>query len=76
MYFPYWNVKFTCHHDHSYSPWWSFSTSVLLPAVLLDGYCVGKGISRQFVAMPLGEGYTAKEQLSGAAEHGGLQSAP
>ena len=39
----------------------------------LDGYCVEKGIIRQFVAMPLGEGYTAEEQLSGAAQHGGLQ---
>ena len=28
---------------------------------------------RQFVAMPLGEGYTAEEQLTGEAQHGGLQ---
>ncbi|MCY4383791.1 MAG: hypothetical protein OXE44_11645 [Nitrospinae bacterium] len=39
----------------------------------LDGYCVEKGIVRQFVAMPLGEGYTAEEQLQGAARLGGLQ---
>ncbi len=39
----------------------------------LDGYCVEKGIVRQFVAMPLGEGYTAEEQLRGAARLGGLQ---
>ena len=39
----------------------------------LDGYCVEKGIIRQFVAMPLGEGYTVEEQLSGTAVHGGLQ---
>ena len=39
----------------------------------LDGYCVEKGIIRQFVAMPLGEGYTVEEQLTGAARHGGLQ---
>lgn len=39
----------------------------------LDGYCVEKGFIRQFVAMPLGEGYTAEEQLTGEAEHGGLQ---
>ena len=32
-----------------------------------------KGLIRQFVAMPLGMGYTAEEQISGAAEHGGLQ---
>ena len=39
----------------------------------LDGYCVEKGIVRQFVAMPLGAGYTAEEQITGEAEHGGLQ---
>jgi len=39
----------------------------------LDGYCVEKGIIRQFVAMPLGAGYTAEEQVTGKAEHGGLQ---
>jgi hypothetical protein len=39
----------------------------------LDGYCVEKGIIRQFVAMPLGEGYTAEEQITGEAEFGGMQ---
>ena len=39
----------------------------------LDGYCVEKGLIRQFVAMPLGSGYSAEEQLSGKAEHGGMQ---
>jgi hypothetical protein len=39
----------------------------------LDGYCVEKGIIRQFVAMPLGEGYSAEEQLTGEAEFGGMQ---
>lgn len=39
----------------------------------LDGYCVAQGIVRQFVAMPLGQGYTVEEQLTGEAEHGGLQ---
>ena len=39
----------------------------------LDGFSVGKGVIRQFVAMPLGRGYTAEEQLTGKAEHGGLQ---
>lgn len=41
----------------------------------LDGFCVEKGLIRQFVAMPLGEGYSAEEQLTGEAEHGGLQIA-
>jgi len=39
----------------------------------LDGYCVEKGIIRQFVAMPLGEGYSVEEQVTGAAKHGGIQ---
>lgn len=39
----------------------------------LDGFCVEKGVIRQFVAMPLGAGYSVEEQLTGAAEHGGLQ---
>ncbi len=39
----------------------------------LDGYCVEKEMIRQFVAMPLGAGYSAEEQITGKAEHGGLQ---
>ncbi len=39
----------------------------------LDGFCVEKGIIRQFVAMPLGDGYTAEEQITGRSEFGGLQ---
>jgi hypothetical protein len=39
----------------------------------LDGYCVERGIIRQFVAMPLGEGYSAEEQITGKDEFGGLQ---
>jgi hypothetical protein len=39
----------------------------------LDGFCVEKGLIRQFVAMPLGAGYSAEEQLTGTAEFGGLQ---
>jgi hypothetical protein len=39
----------------------------------LHGYCVGKGVVRQFVAIPLGEGYTAEEQITGGAHYGGVQ---
>jgi hypothetical protein len=39
----------------------------------LDGYCVEKGVVRQFVAMPLGDGYSVEEQLTGKAEFGGMQ---
>ena len=39
----------------------------------LDGFCVGKGMIRQFVAMPMGAGVTAEEQLTRKGEHGGLQ---
>jgi len=41
----------------------------------LDGFCVSQGLIRQFVAMPLGAGYSAEEQVTGRAEHGGLQIA-
>jgi hypothetical protein len=39
----------------------------------LDGYAIEKGVIRQFVAMPLGQGYTAEEQITGSAEFGGIQ---
>ncbi|MDA1099218.1 MAG: hypothetical protein O2967_09575 [Proteobacteria bacterium] len=39
----------------------------------LDGFAVEKGVIRQFVAMPLGDGYSVEEQLTGDAEWGGLQ---
>ncbi len=39
----------------------------------LDGFAIEKGVIRQFVAMPLGDGYSAEEQLTGYPEWGGLQ---
>jgi hypothetical protein len=39
----------------------------------LDGFCIAKDTIRQFVAMPLGSGYSVEEQITGKAEHGGLQ---
>jgi hypothetical protein len=39
----------------------------------LDGFNVGEGVVRQFVAMPLGAGYTAEAQVTGEEVHGGLQ---
>ena len=39
----------------------------------LDGFCVEKGFVRQFVAMPLGKGASAEEQITGEANHGGIQ---
>jgi hypothetical protein len=39
----------------------------------LDGYAMAKGQVRQFVAMPLGQGYTVEEQLTGEGEWGGIQ---
>ena len=39
----------------------------------LDGFSIDKGLIRQFVAMPLGQGFTAEEQLTGKAEFGGIQ---
>jgi hypothetical protein len=39
----------------------------------LDGFVVEGGTVRQFVAAPLGMGFSAEEQITGKAEHGGLQ---
>ena len=39
----------------------------------LDGFTAGKGFIRQFVAMPLGDGYSVEEQLTGTADVGGIQ---
>jgi hypothetical protein len=39
----------------------------------LDGIKSGEGEIRQFVAMPLGEGYTIEAQLTGEERFGGLQ---
>jgi hypothetical protein len=39
----------------------------------LDGYCIEKGVIRQFVAMPLGQGYSVEEQLTGEPAWGGVQ---
>src|SRR5262249_23017703 len=46
---------------------------VVPPQPWLDGYCVEKAVIRQFVAMPLGARYTAEEQITGEAAHGGIQ---
>jgi hypothetical protein len=39
----------------------------------LDGINAGDGYIRQFIAMPLGSGYTVEGQISGAEEFGGIQ---
>lgn len=39
----------------------------------LDGIKVGEGLIRQFVAMPLGLGYTVEAQVTGKEEFGGIQ---
>lgn len=41
----------------------------------LDGVNSGNGIVRQFVAMPLGEGYTIEAQITDEETHGGFQLA-
>lgn len=43
------------------------------PQPWLDGIAVKKGIIRQFVAMPLGMGYTVEGQVTGEESVGGLQ---
>lgn len=39
----------------------------------LDGINAGQSFIRQFVAMPLGSGFTVEAQVSGAEEFGGIQ---
>ena len=39
----------------------------------LDGFNVGKDTVRQFVAMPLGQGYTVEEQIDPESDVGGIQ---
>lgn len=39
----------------------------------LDGFHASKDAVRQFVAMPLGQGFSAEEQITGAGKWGGLQ---
>jgi hypothetical protein len=39
----------------------------------LDGINAGEGTIRQFVAMPLGQGYTVEAQITGEEAFGGLQ---
>jgi len=43
------------------------------PQLWLDGIYTGAGTIRQFVAMPLGRGYTVEAALSGSEKVGGLQ---
>lgn len=43
------------------------------PQPWLDGINTGKDMIRQFVAMPLGMGYTVEGQVTGTEEHGGVQ---
>ncbi|MCA9971212.1 MAG: hypothetical protein KC425_13395 [Anaerolineales bacterium] len=43
------------------------------PQPWLDGINAGDGFIRQFVAMPLGMGYTVEAQLTGKEEFGGIQ---
>lgn len=39
----------------------------------LDGFHTADNMVRQFVAMPLGQGFSAEEQLTGKTEFGGIQ---
>lgn len=41
----------------------------------LDGINAGQGFVRQFVAMPLGQGYTIEEQVTDECRYGGIQIA-
>jgi hypothetical protein len=51
------------HQDYVVIPrqWW------------LDGICSGDGLVKQFVAMPLGQGYTIEAQITDEEKYGGFQ---
>jgi hypothetical protein len=46
---------------------------VVPPQMWLDGIAVGKGTVGQFVAMPIGSGYSVEKQITGKEDVGGLQ---
>jgi hypothetical protein len=46
---------------------------VVPPQPWIDGINAGDGFIKQFVAMPLGMGYTVEGQVTGEERHGGLQ---
>lgn len=58
-----WNQKLSEEQDYVVCP----------PQPWLDGFKTGSNIVRQFIAMPLGMGYTVEEQLTGKNEFGGIQ---
>jgi len=43
------------------------------PQQFLDGVCVARDVVRQFVAMPLGSGYSVEKQVTGREDVGGMQ---
>jgi hypothetical protein len=43
------------------------------PQPWIDGFKTDKDVIRQFIAMPLGMGYTVEGQVTGKEEHGGVQ---
>jgi hypothetical protein len=43
------------------------------PQKWIDGFMKDEGVISQFVAAPLGAGYSVEEQVTDKAEHGGLQ---
>ena len=62
-------------HENSFMTESEGSNLVVPDQPWLDGFSIGQGLIRQFVAMPLGEGFSAEEQLTGEGQHGGLQIA-
>lgn len=52
----------------------SIQDYVVVPSQMwIDGFAIAPGVVRQFVAMPLGMGYTVEAQLTGQEMVGGLQ---
>ncbi|KAF1847176.1 uncharacterized protein K460DRAFT_276992, partial [Cucurbitaria berberidis CBS 394.84] len=62
-------------HTKSNSPYDEDEQDYILvpPQEHVDGIAVGNGIVRQFIAMPIGSGYSIEKQITGKEDVGGLQ---
>jgi hypothetical protein len=66
-----WTAELTAGESRGEDPEQDYM--VAPPQPWLDGFNTGDGEIRQFVAMPLGQGYTVEKQVTGREEFGGIQ---
>jgi hypothetical protein len=67
-----WNQEIKTYNFLSWAP--SNQDYIVVPTQpWLDGINAGNGFIKQFVAMPLGQGYTVEAQITGKETFGGIQ---